>query len=92
MCTKMWDRNALSIPCLYGLLYTTWPCIVGVDLSELGRVDYDSARDGRRDRLSSYYLERGATVLEIPDALQRAELLAALNQLRSDLVRIIVVS
>jgi hypothetical protein len=56
-----------------------WPGIVGVDLSELGRIDYNSTRDGRRDYLSFHYLERCATILEMPNALQRAELLTALN-------------
>lgn len=69
-----------------------WSGIVGVDLSELGRIDHDSARDGRRDHLPFHYLERCAAVPEMPNALQRAELPTALNQLRADMAQIFVVS
>jgi hypothetical protein len=46
-------------------LNNSWPDVVRVDLPELGRIDYDSARDRYRDRLSFLYLERFATVLEV---------------------------
>jgi hypothetical protein len=32
-----------------GRLNYPWPGIIGVNLSELGRIDYNSTRDRRRD-------------------------------------------
>jgi hypothetical protein len=46
-----------------------WLSIVGVNLSELGYINYNSARNRRRDYLPFYYLERCATILEMPNAL-----------------------
>jgi len=66
------DRIGIMAP--VGCLDQAWPCIVGIDLSKLGRIDDDSARDGHRDRLSTNYLERCATILEMLDAFHRAEL------------------
>jgi hypothetical protein len=68
-----------------------WPSIVGVNLSKLGRINYNSARDRHRDQLSSYYLERYATILEMPNAIQRAKLPTTLNQLRPNLIYIIII-
>jgi hypothetical protein len=47
----------------------TWPSIVGVNLSELGYINYNSARDRHRDYLPFYYLEYYTTILEIPNTL-----------------------